>query len=87
MLGNIDMREVDADRVYAYLAGNGLVTAFPKPRILRPWRDQRFAVKHSKQEPGARIGHAGIFAWSVQQWSSYRDKFRPRTFEVRPVHT
>ncbi len=34
----------------------------PKPRILHPWPNQRFAVKHPRWEPGARIGHAGICA-------------------------
>ena len=34
----------------------------PKPHILHPWPNQRFAVKHPRWEPGARIGHAGICA-------------------------
>jgi hypothetical protein len=32
----------------------------PKPHILHPWPNQRFAVKHPRQEPSARIGHARI---------------------------
>ena len=34
----------------------------PKPRILHPWPDQRFAVKHPRWEPNARIGHVRICA-------------------------
>jgi group II intron reverse transcriptase/maturase len=34
----------------------------PLPRILHPWPNQRFAVKHPRWEPGARIGPAGICA-------------------------
>jgi hypothetical protein len=38
----------------------------PRPRILHPWPRTRFAVKHPRQEPGARIGHAGICAGGGQ---------------------
>jgi len=34
----------------------------PTPRIIHPWPEQRFAVKHSKWEPGAGIPPAGICA-------------------------
>jgi hypothetical protein len=34
----------------------------PAPRILHPWPNQRFAVKHPRWEPGARIAPAGICA-------------------------
>jgi RNA-directed DNA polymerase len=34
----------------------------PTPRILHPWPTARFAVKHPRWEPGARIAHAGICA-------------------------
>ncbi len=34
----------------------------PKPKILHPWPSARFAVKHPRWEPGARIAHAGICA-------------------------
>ena len=34
----------------------------PKPRILHPWPNKRFAVKHPRWEPSARIGLAGICA-------------------------
>ena len=34
----------------------------PKPRILHPWPDRRFAVNHPRWEPGARIAPAGICA-------------------------
>jgi group II intron reverse transcriptase/maturase len=34
----------------------------PKPRILHPWPDARFAVRHPRWEPYARIGHVRICA-------------------------
>jgi RNA-directed DNA polymerase len=34
----------------------------PPPRILHPWPSVRFAVKHPRWEPGARIAPAGICA-------------------------
>lgn len=34
----------------------------PKPRILHPWPSQRFAVKHPRWEPNARIGLVRICA-------------------------
>jgi RNA-directed DNA polymerase len=34
----------------------------PLPRILHPWPNVRFAVKHPRWEPGARIAPAGICA-------------------------
>ena len=34
----------------------------PKPRILHPWPEQRFAVKHPRWEPYALIGHVRICA-------------------------
>jgi group II intron reverse transcriptase/maturase len=34
----------------------------PSPRILHPWPNLRFAVKHPRWEPGARIAPAGICA-------------------------
>jgi RNA-directed DNA polymerase len=39
----------------------------PPPRILHPWPNQRFAVKHPRWEPGARIAPAGICAGGAQQ--------------------
>jgi len=38
----------------------------PKPRILHPWPDARFAAKHPRWEPGARIAPAGICAGGFQ---------------------
>ena len=38
----------------------------PKPRILHPWPDKRFAVKHPRQEPYALIGHVRICAGGAQ---------------------
>jgi RNA-directed DNA polymerase len=34
----------------------------PKPRILHPWPNQRFAVRHPRREPDARIGPVRICA-------------------------
>ena len=34
----------------------------PLPRVLHPWPNVRFAVKHPRWEPGARIAPAGICA-------------------------
>ena len=34
----------------------------PKPRILHPWPEQRFAVNHPRWEPNARIGHVRFCA-------------------------
>jgi RNA-directed DNA polymerase len=39
----------------------------PLPRILHPWPSKRFAVKHPRWEPGARIAPAGICAGGAQQ--------------------
>ena len=39
----------------------------PKPRILHPWPNQRFAVKYPRWEPDARIGLVRICAGGVQQ--------------------
>jgi group II intron reverse transcriptase/maturase len=39
----------------------------PHPRILHPWPNQRFAVKHPRWEPGAQIAPAGICAGGAQQ--------------------
>ena len=44
MLGNIDMRELDADRVYAFLAGNGPITAFWYRKLSTLRGFYRFAV-------------------------------------------
>jgi hypothetical protein len=38
--------------------------------ILHPWPEAPFAVNHPREEPGARIGHAGICAGGAQQWAS-----------------
>ncbi len=39
----------------------------PKPKILHPWPQQRFAVKHPRREPYARIGPVRICAGGAQQ--------------------
>jgi RNA-directed DNA polymerase len=38
----------------------------PKPRILHPWPDARFAVTHPRWEPYALIGHVRICAGGAQ---------------------
>jgi group II intron reverse transcriptase/maturase len=38
----------------------------PHPRILHPWPSIRFAARHPRWEPGARIGHAGFCAGGAQ---------------------
>ena len=42
----------------------------PKPRILHPWPERRFAVRHPRWEPCARIGLARI-------WRGARGNSRP----------
>jgi group II intron reverse transcriptase/maturase len=39
----------------------------PKPRILHPWPEKRFAVRHPRWEPYALIGHVRICAGGAQQ--------------------
>ena len=39
----------------------------PKPRIRHPWPAKRFAVRHPRWEPYARIGHVRICAGGAQQ--------------------
>jgi RNA-directed DNA polymerase len=39
----------------------------PKPRILHPWPERRFALTHPRWEPYARIGHVRICAGGAQQ--------------------
>ncbi|HVP98427.1 MAG TPA: group II intron reverse transcriptase/maturase [Roseiarcus sp.] len=39
----------------------------PQPRILHPWPDKRFAVKHPRWEPDASIGPVRFCAGGVQQ--------------------
>ncbi|MEX3527191.1 MAG: group II intron reverse transcriptase/maturase, partial [Burkholderia sp.] len=38
----------------------------PKARIFHPWPVVRFDANHPRQEPGARIAHAGICAGGAQ---------------------
>ena len=50
----------------------------PRPRILHPWPSDRFAVKHPRWEPSARIGPARNCAGGAQQWASLpRTRFSP----------
>jgi group II intron reverse transcriptase/maturase len=39
----------------------------PKPRILHPWPNKRFAVRHPRWEPYALIGHVRFCAGGAQQ--------------------
>jgi RNA-directed DNA polymerase len=39
----------------------------PKPRILHPWPQERFAVRHPRWEPYALIGHVRFCAGGAQQ--------------------
>jgi RNA-directed DNA polymerase len=39
----------------------------PAPRILHPWPSERFAVKHPRWEPDARIGHVRFCAGGAQK--------------------
>src|SRR6266478_1519242 len=48
-------------------AGNMIIVRYaddwlPKPRILHPWPESRFAVRHPRWEPYARIGPVRICA-------------------------
>ena len=44
-----------------------LADAFlPRARILHPWPEERFGVKHPRWEPSARIGHARFCAGGAQ---------------------
>ena len=38
----------------------------PRPRILQPWPNQRFAVRHPRWEPYAQIGHVRFCAGGAQ---------------------
>jgi len=42
----------------------------PPALVLHPWPVVRFTAKHPRQEPGARIAHAGICAGGIQRWVS-----------------
>ena len=45
----------------------------PKPKILHPWPQQRFAVKHPRWEPYARIGPVRFCAGALSNERPYRD--------------
>jgi group II intron reverse transcriptase/maturase len=42
----------------------------PRARILHPWPEERFGVKHPRWEPSARIGHARIWCSEASCHSS-----------------
>jgi RNA-directed DNA polymerase len=55
-------RRSQKDRTSLKTVGRVADKWLPLPRILHPWPNQRFAVKHPRWEPGARIAPAGICA-------------------------
>ena len=46
----------------------------PQAKILHPWPQQHFAVRHPRWEPYARIGHVRISAGGAQKCTSYREQ-------------
>jgi RNA-directed DNA polymerase len=44
----------------------------PSPRVLHPWPNHRFHVKHSRHEPGALAAPAGICAGARRNPRPYR---------------
>jgi group II intron reverse transcriptase/maturase len=61
----------------------------PQPRILHPWPDVRFDVRHPRSEPDALIGQVRIWAGGGQQWPSlprYAEQASKRTM-CRPIRT
>ncbi len=46
----------------------------PKPRILRPWPEQRFAVRHPRWEPDAGKPHVRFYAGALINGRPYRDR-------------
>ena len=51
------------------LAGDYL----PKPRVLHPWPEQRFVVKHPRWEPYAGMPHGRLCAGACRNARPYRD--------------
>jgi group II intron reverse transcriptase/maturase len=49
----------------------------PQPRILHPWPERRFAVKHPRWEPYARIGPVRFCAGALSNGRPYRDSGAP----------
>jgi hypothetical protein len=45
----------------------------PRPRILHPWPNQRFAVKHPKWEPDAGMPHVRFCAGVPSNGHPYRN--------------
>ena len=48
----------------------------PKPRIVHPWPDVRFAVTHPRWEPYARMGHVRVPAGARSNERPYRDSIQ-----------
>jgi group II intron reverse transcriptase/maturase len=60
-------RRGQRDRTTLEQMGKLVDDYLPKPRVLHPWPRDRFAVKHPRWEPYARIGPVRICAGGVQQ--------------------
>ena len=54
----------------------------PMPRILHPWPDQRFLVKHPRWEPSARIGPARFYAGALRNERPYRDPWSKAVLQL-----
>jgi group II intron reverse transcriptase/maturase len=61
----------------------------PKPRILHPWPESRFAVRHPRWEPYARIGPVRICAGGARQLASLPRKWlaEGQTGAIDPTRT
>ncbi|PKU23090.1 hypothetical protein CWS72_17815, partial [Telmatospirillum siberiense] len=55
----------------------------PKPRILHPWPNQRFAVKYPRWEPYAGKPHVRICGGALSNERPYRDRPEALAEEAR----
>ena len=58
----------------------------PKPQILHPWPERRFAVRHPRWEPYARIGPVRICAGGRGNSRPYRESGWQRVKATRLTH-
>src|SRR4051812_19869822 len=56
----------------------------PRPRILHPWPQQRFAVRHPRWEPDARMGPSGSVRGALSNERPYRDSISHRRASCGP---
>jgi len=80
--GNISRRAIASAAIIwrgrmQRLAGDWL----PKPKTLHPWPAQRFAARHSRQEPCAGIPPARICAGGGEQSPSLPRSLRPTWYQ------